>query len=47
LTSGKAGYYKFEFKDIPNVTFISIWGKTSRNNFPADGDLEWIFTHII
>ncbi len=32
---GKANYLEFSLDTWPDVRFISIWGKSSRNNFPV------------
>jgi hypothetical protein len=45
--TGSAGYFKFTFNAIPDIEFISIWDITGGNAFPPDGDMDWIFTHII
>jgi hypothetical protein len=46
-TLGNAGYVKFQFNSIPNVDFISIWGKYSHNDFPSNLEMQWIFGNII
>lgn len=47
VTTGDGGYLKFVLKTIPDVEFISIWGRKSRNKFPSDADMDWIFMNII
>lgn len=42
----KGGYLKVSISSIPNVQFVSIWGKIG-NDFPPDTDMDWIFNHII
>jgi hypothetical protein len=40
-------FFKFKINELTDVEFISIWGKKSRNNFPPDEDLEFIFRNVI
>ena len=44
--SKRAGFFKFAINVIPDVEFISIWGKIG-NDFPPDNDMDWIFINII
>lgn len=44
---GNGGYFKFSFNGIPNIDFISIWGKKSRNDFPSNLEMDWIFNNVI
>lgn len=44
--SKKGGFFKFKINSIPNVEFISIWGKIG-NDFPPNADMDWIFIHIV
>jgi len=44
---GNGGYMTFQFKNIPDVDFISIWGKYSHNDFPPDVEMDWIFSNVI
>lgn len=39
-------YMIFCFNSIPDIKFICIWGKCSRNNFPDSADLDWIINNI-
>ena len=44
--SMNGGFFKFAINTLPNVEFISIWGKIG-NDFPPNIDMDWIFTNII
>lgn len=44
--SGNGSFLKFKINEINDVEFISIWGRRSRNNFPAEQDLFWIFNNM-
>ena len=41
-STGNGSYFKFYFDNLPDVEFICIWGKTSRNKFPPDVDMDCI-----
>lgn len=41
----KAGYFKFAINNISEIEFISIWG--TRNDFPSNENMDWIFNNII
>ena len=41
------GYYMiFCFNSIPDIKFVCVWGKHSRNKFPDSADLDWIISKI-
>jgi len=46
-TNGEGGYFKFILSTHPDVEFICIWGKTSRNKFPPAVEMDWIFTRKV
>ena len=39
-------YMVFHFESIPDIKFVCIWGKHSRNKFPNSADLDWIISKI-
>ena len=45
--SENGSFLKFKINSIPDVEFISIWGRKSRNDFPPNEDLDFIFRNII
>lgn len=44
--SGNGKYMKFIIASLPDTTFISIWGPTSRNDFPPKQDMDYILNKI-
>jgi len=44
--STKGGFFKFKITKLPNIEFISIWGKIG-NDFPPNVDMDWIFNSIV
>lgn len=39
-------YMVFHFDSIPDIKFVCVWGKHSRNKFPDSADLDWIISKI-
>jgi len=44
--SNKGGFFKFNIIQLPNIEFISIWGKFG-NDLPPNIDMDWIFNNIV
>ena len=48
VIGGKGGYMKFNFTIDKTVEYFCIWGiGKSKNDFPPDKDMDWIFANII
>lgn len=45
--SGFASYLEFRIDSIPKIRFVCVSGKYTRNNFPDDLEMDWIFQNVI